>query len=95
MTSAAEGAAVAGALGASRAVLLRNHGVLVVGATVPWVVVTAATLERAAHIQALASAMGGALAPMSDLDAQRLAPEKYRDGFVQEYWDAWLRRVGG
>jgi L-fuculose-phosphate aldolase len=94
VTSASEGAAVARALGGGRAVLLRNHGVLVVGTTIPWAVVTAATLERAAHIQALASGMGGALAPMSDLDAQRLAPEKYRDSFVQEYWEAWLRRVG-
>lgn len=93
VTSAAEGAAVADALGSSRAVLMRNHGVLVVGASVPWAVVTAATLERAARIQALAGAMGGALAPMSDLDARRLAPEKYRDAFVQEYWQAWLRRV--
>ena len=92
MTSSLEGAAVARALGDSRAVLMRNHGVLVVGPTVPWAVLTAATLERAARIQAIAGTMGGALAPMSAEDAGRLAP-KYRDGFVQEYWDAWLRRV--
>ena len=94
VTSSLEGAAVARALGDSRAVLMRNHGVLVVGPTVPWAVLTAATLERAARIQAIAGTMGGALAPMSAEDAGRLAPEKYRDGFVQEYWDAWLRRVG-
>lgn len=93
VTSSAEGAAVAVALGASRAVLMRNHGVLVVGATVPWAAVTAATLERAARIQAIACGMGGRLAPMSMADAERLAPEKYRDAFVLEYWDAWLRRV--
>jgi L-fuculose-phosphate aldolase len=93
VTSSLEGAAVARALGDSRAVLMRNHGVLVVGPTVPWAVLTAATLERAARIQAIAGTMGGALAPMSAEDASRLAPEKYRDGFVQEYWDAWLRRV--
>lgn len=95
VTSAAEGAAVARALGASRAVLMRNHGVLVVGATVPWAVVTAATLERAARIQSIAGAMNGPLAPMSAADAARLAPEKYRDAFVREYWEAWLRRVDG
>lgn len=91
--SAGEGAAVAAALGGCRAVLMRNHGVLVVGDDVPWMVVTAATLERAARIQAVAGTMGGALSPMSDEDARRLAPEKYRDGFVREYWDAWLRRA--
>ncbi len=95
VTSADEGAAVARALGGSRAVLLRNHGVLVVGATIPWMAVAAATLERAARIQAIAGAMGGALVPMGAEDVGRLAPEKYRDGFVQEYWEAWLRRVGG
>jgi ribulose-5-phosphate 4-epimerase/fuculose-1-phosphate aldolase len=94
VTSAEEGAAVARALGFSRAVLMRNHGVLVVGPTIPWAAVTAATLERAARIQAIAGAMGGALVPMSAEDAGRLAPDKYRDGFVQEYWEAWLRRVG-
>ena len=94
VTSAHEGAAVAQALGGSRAVLMRNHGVLVVGPTVPWAAVSAATLERAARIQAIAGAMGGGLAPMSHEDAGRLAPEKYRDEFVQEYWEAWLRRVG-
>ena len=94
VTSSAEGAAVARALGASRAVLMRNHGVLVVGSTVPWVVVTAATLERAARIQSIAGTMGGQPAPMSASDAERLAPEKYRDAFVREYWEAWLRRVG-
>jgi ribulose-5-phosphate 4-epimerase/fuculose-1-phosphate aldolase len=94
VTSAHEGAAVAQALGNARAVLMRNHGVLVVGSTVPWAAVTAATLERAAHIQSIAGTMGGELAPMSDGDAGRLAPEKYRDGFVREYWEAWLRRVG-
>lgn len=93
VVSAGEGAAVAEALGDCRAVLMRNHGVLVVGRDVPWVVVTAATLERAARIQSVAGTLGGALAPMSDEDALRLAPEKYRDGFVREYWDAWLRRA--
>jgi ribulose-5-phosphate 4-epimerase/fuculose-1-phosphate aldolase len=94
VTSAHEGAAVARALGNPRAVLMGQHGGLVGGATGPRAAVTAATLERAARIQAIAGAMGGELAPMSDGDAGRLAPEKYRDGFVQEYWDAWLRRVG-
>ena len=88
-------AAVARVLGTCRAVLMRNHGVLVAGKDVPWAVLTAATLERAAEIQALAGTLGGALTPMSIEDARRLAPAKYRDAFAREYWDAWLRQVGG
>lgn len=93
VTSTDEGAQVAAALGGCRAVLMRNHGVLVVGADVPWAVVTAVTLERAARIQAVAMSLGGSPTPISDADARRLAPEKYRDGFVREYWHSWLRRV--
>jgi hypothetical protein len=33
------------------------------------------------------------LRPMSDVDARRLLPMKYREAFLDEYWDAWVRRV--
>ena len=87
-----QGAAVARALGHRRAVLLRNHGVLVVGRNVPWAVLGAVTLERAARIQAIASSLGP-LRPVSAELATALQPVKYRDGFVDEYWEAWVRRV--
>ena len=38
--------------------LLRNHGVLVVGKDVPWAVLAAVTLERAARLQSIASTLG-------------------------------------
>ena len=87
-----QGAAVARALGSRRAVLLGNHGVLVVGKDVPWVVLAAVTLERAVRLQAIAGTLGE-LRPISLEAAQRLQPVKYRDGFVEEYWAAWLRRL--
>jgi L-fuculose-phosphate aldolase len=87
-----QGAAVARALGTRRAVLLRNHGVIVVGKDVPWAVLAAATLERAARLQAIASRLGE-LRPISPELAAALLPVKYRDEFVDEYWDAWMRRV--
>ena len=92
VTAPEEGAAVARALDRHRAVLMRNHGVLVVGKDVPWAVVTAATLERAARVQAAAGALG-ALRPITPESARRLAPIKYRDPFVDEYWNSWLRRI--
>lgn len=92
-----QGDAVAAALGSRRAVLLENHGVLVVGKDVPWAVLTAATLERAAKLQSIAATLGE-LHPIPTGLARELEPTKYRDAFVAEYWQAWQRqvaRVGG
>jgi L-fuculose-phosphate aldolase len=54
VTTGADGAAVARALGGSRAVFLVNHGVVVAGADVPEATVGALMLERACEIQLLA-----------------------------------------
>jgi len=87
-----QGDAVASALGHQRAVLLENHGVLVVGKDVPWAVLTAATLERAARLQSIAATLGE-LRPIAPELARELQPVKYRDVFVAEYWEAWQRQV--
>lgn len=92
ITRPEQGSAVAAALGDRRAVLLRNHGVLVAGETVPWTVLTALTLERALRLQATAAALGP-LRPLSQELAERLFPEKYNDALVDEYWAAFLRRL--
>jgi len=92
-----QGEAVAAALGATRAVMMANHGVLVVGKDVPWAVLTAATLERAARLQSIAHTFGE-LQPIDTQLACELQPVKYRDEFVAEYWEAWQRqldRAGG
>jgi ribulose-5-phosphate 4-epimerase/fuculose-1-phosphate aldolase len=85
-----QGAAVAAALGSRRGVLLANHGVLVAGKDVPWTVLTALTLERAARLQSIASSLGP-LRPIPPEVARELQPVKYQDRFVSEYWQAWLR----
>jgi L-fuculose-phosphate aldolase len=87
-----QGDSVAAALGPRRAVLMENHGVLVVGVDVKWAVLTAVTLERAAQLQSIASTLGE-LRPVSNELALALQPAKYRDEFVEEYWAAWQRRV--
>ena len=92
-----KGGAVAAALGERRALLMENHGVLVVGKDVPWAVLTAVTLERAARLQSVAHTFGE-LRPIEAQLARELQPVKYRDEFVSEYWDAWQRqlaRAGG
>jgi L-fuculose-phosphate aldolase len=87
-----QGRAVAECLGTRRAVILRNHGVLVVGKDVAWAVLAAVTLERALRLQAIAGSLGEYRA-MSREWAQRLFPVKYHDRLVAEYWEAWIRRV--
>ncbi len=87
-----QGGRVAASLGQRRAVLMRNHGVLVAAKDVPWAVLTAATLERAARLQSFASTLGE-LRPISEKLARQLLPVKYRDEFVDEYWAAWQRQV--
>src|SRR5207244_586762 len=82
-----QGAGVAAALGSRRAVLLRNHGVLVAGKDVAWAVLAAVTLERAARLQSIAVTLGP-LQPISRELAGRLHPVKYQDRFVAEYWEA-------
>jgi L-fuculose-phosphate aldolase len=92
ITGAAQGRAVAEALGGRRAALLRNHGVLVVGKDVPWAVLTAVTLERAIRLQSIAATLGP-LRPIPDARAQGMHDDKYQDRFVAEYWEAWIREL--
>ncbi|HEU5431576.1 MAG TPA: class II aldolase/adducin family protein, partial [Thermomicrobiales bacterium] len=92
IVSPAQGAAVAAALGDKRAVLMRGHGVLVTGATVPWAVYAALTLERVIRIQAIARSLGD-LRPMTPEMAERVYPDKYRDDHVAAYWDYLIRQV--
>jgi L-fuculose-phosphate aldolase len=92
ITEVAEGKAVAEELGDKRAVVLRNHGVLVVGKTVPWAVLTALTLERAIRLQSIARGLG-TLRPIAPQRAREMVADKYQDRFVEEYWGAWIRRL--
>jgi ribulose-5-phosphate 4-epimerase/fuculose-1-phosphate aldolase len=64
--------------GGVRVVLLRNHGVLVVGETVARAWWDLYFFERAAMVQVLAGASGSALRPMDDATAQRAA-EQFED----------------
>jgi len=93
VTSPDHGKAVAQALGSGRAVLLRNHGILVVGEDIRWAVLAAITLERAAQLQFVARALGD-LVPIPQETAGELFGTKYTDAFTDEYWMAWCRLVG-
>jgi L-fuculose-phosphate aldolase len=92
ITEEEQARALAGALGDRRAVLLRNHGVVVADVDVRWAVLSAITLERAVRLQAIAAGLGE-LHPISRDDAERMRADKYQDRFVDEYWAAWIRSV--
>lgn len=98
---------MARALGPSRALLLRGHGVLVVGEDVRWAVQASLSLERAIKIQMIAR-MLGTVEPIPDDVAKAFFPRKYlskkfveRPGFdstddktsLDEIWDYWCRNV--
>jgi ribulose-5-phosphate 4-epimerase/fuculose-1-phosphate aldolase len=89
------GAAVARALGACKAAFMRNHGVVVVGASLDESTVLSLLLEEACRIQLLAQA-GGGVGAMFDADSiARLhhnitRPEQYSVNF--EYLRRRVRR---
>jgi L-fuculose-phosphate aldolase len=92
ITDREQGSAVAEALGSRRALILRNHGVVVADKDVRWAVLSAITLERAVQLQAIASTLGE-LRPIAGEDAQRMFADKYQERFLDEYWAAWIRRA--
>ena len=92
VTTPRDGQAVAGALGGGRAVLLRNHGILVAGEDVSWAVLTALTLERAARIQFIARTLGETV-PIPREVAGELSASKYQEEFAEEYWQDWCRML--
>lgn len=87
-----QGAAVAAALGERRALVMRGHGVIVTGTSVPWATYAALTLERVLRIQAIARSLGN-LHPMSAEMAARVYPDKYRDEHVAAYWAYLVRQA--
>jgi L-fuculose-phosphate aldolase len=77
---------VASALGSHKAVLMRNHGVAVVGASVEESTVLTILLENACQIQLLAMAAGGDMALFEKQDIAQLQrnitqPEQYTINF--------------
>jgi L-fuculose-phosphate aldolase len=87
------GAGVARALGNGRAVLLKNHGVVVTGATIAEAVIGTIMLENGAMVQLLVEAAGYPASEFSRTDIEKLKadisqPEQFTINF-----DYLVRRV--
>jgi L-fuculose-phosphate aldolase len=88
------GAGVTRALGAHRAVLLKNHGIVVVAATIAEMVVSTLMLEEAARIQLIAEAAGECSAEFPVADIRQLQHDiSQPDQFAVNY-DYLVRRLG-
>jgi ribulose-5-phosphate 4-epimerase/fuculose-1-phosphate aldolase len=83
-------------LGKNTFLILRNHGLLTVGATVPDAFLSMFLLERACRIQIMAQSGGGKLIPISD---QILAEISAQEAVVTQggrgrlAWPALLRKL--
>jgi L-fuculose-phosphate aldolase len=91
--SAAMGAAVAQALGPHRAALLKNHGVVVAGATIEETVICALMLENAAKIQMIAEAAGDPAAEFPRDDIENLKGQLSKPDQFKINFDYLARRV--
>lgn len=80
------GAALARALADRPAVLMRNHGVAVVGSTLPMVVARSITLELNAEIQSQALARGDEIVYLEQ-------DEESPGSSFDRAWDLWLRQL--
>ena len=91
--SPAMGAGVAKALGRHRAVLLKNHGVVVVGGSIEEAVVNTIMLENAAMVQMLVDAAGDPAPEFPRDDIEKLKHDISRPDQFKVNFDYLARRV--
>jgi HCOMODA/2-hydroxy-3-carboxy-muconic semialdehyde decarboxylase len=92
INSAARGAALADTLGDTCVALLRAHGFVAVGPTLPAAVFRAIFTEVSARVQLQAAALGG---PIAALDAEEgRKADAINLATVGRSWELWKKRVG-
>ena len=83
---------MAQALGHRSAMVLKNHGLLTVGRSIPEAVILANTMEEAAEIQLMAHVAGKLDLP-SDKGAERTKTYLRNEEMIMRGWAYWMRRV--
>ncbi len=89
------GRSVAAAMGDRKGVLLKGHGLTVVGTSIEEATVSAVNLERSARLQIMAGGLGA----VDAIDRAELTGEMLTDGLtLEEYthtqWDYWAMEIG-
>jgi len=87
------GAALAGALGKCNCVLMRGHGMTVVGATVPEAVFRAIYTEMNARLQLQAMQLEGPIEFLSDEEGRRSTAANA--GTLERPWEVWKKSALG
>ncbi len=90
VSNASRGKALALALGHRPAVLMRGHGVVVVGPSLPFAVGRSVYLELNAKIQAQALALGGPVTYLTGAEAQEIV-DTGETGSYERPWELWTR----
>jgi HCOMODA/2-hydroxy-3-carboxy-muconic semialdehyde decarboxylase len=85
-------AEIAELLGSAKAVLLRGHGAVVVGASIPEVCMLALSLEESARLQVEAIKLGEPRY-ISAQEAERVARRTFKPSSTQRAWDHYAARV--
>jgi HCOMODA/2-hydroxy-3-carboxy-muconic semialdehyde decarboxylase len=90
----AKGKALAQTLGKSTAVLMRGHGVAVVGASIPIAVGRSIYLDMDARILSQTLALGGGVTYLDPQEAQKIV-EAGENGAYERPWQIWKRKAMG
>jgi HCOMODA/2-hydroxy-3-carboxy-muconic semialdehyde decarboxylase len=86
------GRALADTLASRPAVLMRGHGVVVVGASLPFAVGRSVYLELNARIQTQAVTLGGRITYLDPEEAKNVLDAGENGGY-QRAWELWRRKV--
>jgi len=88
------GHSLARTLGKGAASLMRGHGSVVAGSSLPWIVFTAYYLHLNADVMVKARAMGGETTYLSPGEIDRAAEYHTRPAALQRPWEEWAVQAG-
>jgi ribulose-5-phosphate 4-epimerase/fuculose-1-phosphate aldolase len=94
VSDSAKGRALAQALGDKTCVLMRGHGVAVVGSTIQYAVGRSIYLELNARIQAQSLALGGNITYLDPQEAQKMMDAGENRGYERP-WELWKAKAVG
>lgn len=94
VSDSAKGRALAQALDNKTCVLMRGHGVVVVGASIPIAVGRSIYLDMNAQIQTQAMALGGKITYLDPQEARKVMDAGENRGY-ERAWELWKGKVTG